>query len=118
MAKSVKVYFYDLGVRNGIIQNFAPLHLRNDAGALWENFCIVERLKLLRNRQQFVNQYFWRTYDHKEIDYLEEADGVLSGYEFKWSPTAKVKEPTDFLQTYPGSQVQRVDRSNYWRFLL
>ena len=118
VAKSVKVYFYDLGVRNGIIQNFAPLHLRNDAGALWENFCIVERLKLLRNRQQFVNQYFWRTYDHKEIDYLEEADGVLSGYEFKWSPTAKVKEPTDFLQTYPGSQVQRVDRSNYWRFLL
>lgn len=118
VAKSVKVYFYDLGVRNGIIQNFAPLHLRSDVGALWENFCIVERLKLLRNRQQFVNQYFWRTYDQKQIDYLEEADGVLSAYEFKWNPAAKVKEPTDFLQAYPGSQVERIDRSNYWRFLL
>lgn len=118
VAKSVKVYFYDVGVRNGLIQNFAPLALRNDTGALWENFCIVERLKLLHYRQQFAHQYFWRTYDQKEIDYLEEADGVLAGYEFKWSQTAKVKEPTDFLQAYPGSRVERVDRSNYWRFLL
>ena len=101
VAKSVKIYFYDLGVRNGIIQNFAPLSLRNDVGALWENFCIVERLKLLAYRQRFVNQYFWRTYDQKEIDYLEEADGILAGYEFKWNPTAKVKEPTDFLQPIP-----------------
>ena len=97
---------------------FAPLSLRNDVGALWENFCIVERLKLLRYRQQFANQYFWRTYDQKEIDYLEEADGILAGYEFKWSPSAKVKEPTDFLQAYPGSRIERIDRSNYWRFLL
>ncbi len=118
VAKSVKIYFYDLGVRNGIIQNFAPLSLRNDVGALWENFCIVERLKLLRYRQQFANQYFWRTYDQKELDYLEEADGILAGYEFKWSPTAKAKEPTDFLRAYPGSRVERIDRSNYWRFLL
>ena len=118
VTKSVKVYFYDLGVRNGLIQNFAPLSLRNDVGALWENFCIVERLKLLRYRQQFANQYFWRTYDQKEIDYLEEADGILAGYEFKWSPSAKVKEPTDFLQAYPGSRIERIDRSNYWRFLL
>lgn len=118
VAKSVKIYFYDLGVRNGLIQNFAPLALRNDIGAMWENFCIVERLKLLRYRQHFANQYFWRTYDQKEIDYLEEVDGLLHGYEFKWNPTAKVKEPTDFLQAYPGSQFERIDRSNYWRFLL
>lgn len=118
VTKSIKIYFYDLGVRNGIIQNFAPLSLRTDIGALWENFCITERLKYLRYRQQFANQYFWRTYDQKEIDYVEEADGVLSGYEFKWSSTAKVKEPTDFLQAYPGSRVERIDRSNYWRFLL
>jgi hypothetical protein len=118
VSKSVKIYFYDLGVRNGIIQNFAPLSLRNDIGALWENFCIVERLKLLHYRQRFVNPYFWRTYDQKEIDYLEDADGMLAGYEFKWSPTAKVKEPTDFLEAYPGSTVERIDRSNYWRFLL
>jgi hypothetical protein len=118
VAKSVKIYFYDLGVRNSLIQNFAPLSLRNDVGALWENFCIVERMKYLRYRQQFANQYFWRTYDQKEIDYVEEADGLLHGYEFKWNPTAKFKEPTDFLQSYPGSTVERIDRSNYWRFLL
>lgn len=118
VAKSVKIYFYDLGVRNSLIQNFAPLALRNDIGALWENFCIVERMKYLRYHQQFVNQYFWRTYDQKEIDYLEEADGRLRGYEFKWNSAAKVKEPVDFLQAYPGSTVERIDRSNYWQFLL
>ncbi|MEZ4732435.1 MAG: ATP-binding protein [Caldilineaceae bacterium] len=118
VAKSVKIYFYDLGVRNSLIQNFAPLALRNDVGALWENFCIVERMKYLRYHQQFANQYFWRTYDQKEIDYLEEAEGRLRGYEFKWNPAAKVKEPVDFLQAYPGSTVERIDRSNYWQFLL
>ena len=100
VTKSVKVYFYDLGVRNGLIQNFAPLSLRNDVGALWENFCIVERLKLLRYRQQFANQYFWRTYDQKEIDYLEEADGILAGYEFKWTPAPRSKsQPTSYRLT-------------------
>ncbi len=118
VAKSVKICFYDLGVRNSLIENFAPLALRNDVGALWENFCIVERMKYLRYHQQFANQYFWRTYDQKEIDYVEEADGLLHGYEFKWSPTAKFKEPTDFLQSYSGSTVERIDRSNYWQFLL
>jgi len=118
VAKSVKIYFYDLGVRNSLIQNFAPLSVRNDIGALWENFCIVERRKLLRYRQQFVNQHFWRTYDQKEIDYLEEVDGQVHGYEFKWSSTTKTKEPADFLQTYPGSTIQRIHRGNYWQFLL
>lgn len=118
VAKSVKIYFYDLGVRNSLIQNFAPLSVRNDTGALWENFCIVECLKLLHYRQQFANRYFWRTYGQKEIDYLEDADGQLRGYEFKWNPVAKVKEPIEFLQTYPGSTVERIDCSNYWRFLL
>lgn len=60
-------------------------------------------MKYLRYRQQFANQYFWRTYDQKEIDYLEEADGLLRGYEFKWNPAAKVKAPTDFLQAYHSS---------------
>lgn len=118
VAKSIKIYFYDLGVRNSLIQNFAPLSVRSDIGALWENFCIVERRKLLRYGQQFVNQYFWRTYDQKEIDYLEEVDGQVRGYEFKWSSTAKTKEPVDFLQAYPGSTIQRVDRGNFWQFLL
>ena len=118
VAKSIKIYFVDLGVRNSLIQNFAPISVRNDIGALWENFCVVERLKLLRYRQQFANQYFWRTYDQQEIDYLEEADGVIQGYEFKWNPGAKAKTPTDFLEGYPGSKIVRIDRSNYWQFLL
>ncbi len=118
VAKSVKIYFFDLGVRNSLIQNFAPLSVRNDIGALWENFCSVERRKLLHYQRQFVNQYFWRTYDQKEIDYLEETDGQLRGYEFKWSATGRMKDLTDFLQTYPNSTLERVDRSNYWQFLL
>ncbi len=118
VTKSVKIYFYDLGVRNSLIQNFAPLSVRSDIGALWENFCIVERRKLLHYSRQFVNQYFWRTYDQKEIDYLEEVDGQVRGYEFKWSSTSKTKSPVEFLQAYPGSTIQRVDRGNYWQFLL
>ena len=118
VTKSVKIYFYDLGVRNSLIQNFAPLSVRSDIGALWENFCIVERRKLLHYSRQFVNQYFWRTYDQKEIDYLEEVDGQVRGYEFKWSSTSKTKSPAEFLQAYPGSTIQRVDRGNYWQFLL
>lgn len=118
IAKSVKIYFYDLGVRNTLIQNFAPLALRTDLCALWENFCLVERRKFLQYNQKFANPYFWRTQDQQEIDYLEEADGQLAGYEFKWSSTAKWKEPTAFLSAYPNSTVQRVDRSNYWQFLL
>ena len=117
VGKSVKIYFYDLGVRNGLIQNFANISVRNDLGALWENFCIVERLKMLRYNQYFANRYFWRTYDQKEIDYLEETDGKISGFEFKWSPTAKLKEPLEFLEAYPGSTIQRVDRDNFWQFL-
>ena len=109
---------YDLGVRNSLIQSFAPLSVRNDIGALWENFCIVERRKLLHYQRQFVNQYFWRTYDQKEIDYLEEADGQLRGYEFKWSPAGRTREVAEFLQAYPNSTLERVDRGNYWRFLL
>lgn len=105
-------------MRNSLIQNFAPLSVRNDLGALWENFCIVERRKLLQYQRQFLSQYFWRTYDQKEIDYLEESDGQLRGYEFKWSAAGRMKELTEFLRAYPNSTLERVDRSNYWQFLL
>jgi len=83
--KTQKIYFYDVGVRNALLQAFAPLSLRNDVGALWENFCILERLKKANNTGLASNRYFWRTYDKKEIDYIEERDGVLSGFEFKWN---------------------------------
>lgn len=118
ITKSQKIYFYDLGVRNALIQAFQPLELRNDTGFMWENFCIVERMKLTKYSRRYVNRYFWRTYDQKEIDYIEEEDGVLTGYECKWSPAANMKIPEDFLQAYPGTTVERIDRKTYWRFLL
>ena len=118
VSKSIKIYFYDLGIRNSLIQNFAPLSLRTDTGALWENFCIAERLKYLKYHRITSNQYFWRTYDKKEIDYIEDSDGQIRGFEFKWSSSRRIKVPKEFLEKYPGSSVTRIDRSNYWRFLL
>ncbi|MBK8050844.1 MAG: ATP-binding protein [Anaerolineales bacterium] len=118
VAKSQKVYFYDLGVRNALLQAFAPVSLRTDVGALWENFCIVERLKYADNNGIRANRYFWRTYDQKEIDYIEERDGKLTGFECKWNPTRRMRSPKDFLDTYPGSTINQIDRTNYWRYLI
>jgi predicted AAA+ superfamily ATPase len=118
VAKSQKVFFYDLGVRNAILQAFAPLTLRTDIGSLWENFCILERLKYTDNNGMRMNRYFWRTYNQKEIDYIEERDGLLTGYECKWNPDKKLRVPELFTTTYPGSTVERIDRSNYWKYLL
>jgi uncharacterized protein len=118
IAKGQKIYFYDLGVRNAILQAYAPLELRNDVGEIWENFCIVERHKLLRNRGRRPNQYFWRTYDQREIDYIEEQDGVLTGFECKWNEARRMRQPKDFLTTYPNSVVHQIDRTNYWQYLL
>ncbi|MCH8488114.1 MAG: DUF4143 domain-containing protein, partial [Candidatus Cyclonatronum sp.] len=84
---------------------------------LWENFCVTERMKLLHNQRQFPNRYFWRTYDRKEIDYLEEAGGRLSTFEFKWSPAAKVRKPAEFFETYPHSSFEVITRENYRGFL-
>ncbi|GHO85252.1 ATPase [Dictyobacter formicarum] len=113
-----KVYFYDLGIRNMLINNFNPLRIRTDVGALWENFCVVERLKRNQNHRQFPNTYFWRTYDQKEIDYLEETGGKLHAFEFKWSSGAKVKQPDEFFATYPGSTFSLIHKDNWPSFLL
>lgn len=118
VGKTQKIYFYDVGARNALLQAFAPLSLRNDVGVLWENFCVVEFLKKANHSRIFSNRYFWRTYDQKEIDYIEERDGKLSGFEFKWSSKRTAKIPRDFLNAYPGSTVEQVDRGNYWRHLL
>lgn len=117
VTRNIKVYFYDLGVRNSLIQNFAPLALRNDTGALWENFCLIERLKYLKYNRRQAQQYFWRTYDQKEIDYIEVVDGQIEGFEFKWGTDRRIKVPREFLEQYPGSSVTRIDRSNYWQFM-
>lgn len=116
LGKQRKIYFYDLGIRNAIINNFNPLELRQDIGQLWENFFIVERLKSLHNQRRHPNSYFWRTYDGKEIDYLEEESGRLVGFECKWG-NERWKVPVDFITAYPGSEVHLVNRSNLTEFL-
>lgn len=117
ISKSIKVYFYDLGVRNSLIQNYNPLNIRSDVGALWENFCIVERLKINSLRNNFVNTYFWRTYDQKEVDYIEEGGGRYNGFEFKWAKD-KAAAPKDFLNNYANSSVSLITKNNYFEFLL
>ena len=115
ISKSIKIYFYDLGVRNSLIQNFNALSLRNDAGALWENLMIAERIRNNSHRQVRPNQYFWRTYDQKEIDYIEESGGQLSAFEFKLSGQAKI--PAEFLKSYPNSKFMTIAKNNYFDFI-
>lgn len=98
-----KIYFYDLGIRNSMINQFNPVTLRNDVGALWENFCVIERIKVRQIQKKQGPVYFWRTHDQKEIDYVEEENGVFRGFEFKWSADAKSKIPAQFLEKYQGS---------------
>ena len=115
IAKGRKVYFYDLGIRNALIKNFNDLHLRNDAGALWENFCINERLKHNHYTGRLVNPWFWRTYDQKELDFVEESGGRFAGYEFKWGGgSARGAKP--FVALYPLSTVEVIEPGTVWDF--
>ena len=118
IAKGQKIYFYDLGIRNALIQNFNPLTFRTDVGGLWENFCITERIKRNLNTRQFVNNYFWRTYDQKEIDYIEESGGNLKTFEFKYSAKANAKPPVEFLENYAGSSFEVIHQENFLNFIL
>ncbi len=112
--KGVKIYFYDNGVRNAVIRNYAPLGMRADAGALWENYCISERLKFNRYNGRWVNSYFWRTTGQQEIDYIEEADGVVSPVEFKWNPRkSHVGLPEVFKSGYDPAPLQVITPDNY-----
>lgn len=116
IGKKNKIYFYDLGIRNAVISAFNAPEEREDLGALWENFCIIERLKFLQDSDLYRNVYFWRTRDKKEIDYVEEYNGRLYGYEFKWGQ-GKYKLPESFLSEYKNSSVVLVNRSNAKEFL-
>lgn len=111
-----KYYFYDNGVRNAVINNFNPLNLRDDVGKLWENFLVVERIKKQTYQSIFSNNYFWRTWDQKEVDFVEERQGKLFGYEFKYSPS-KDRVPKDFIATYPGSEITVITSENYLDFI-
>ena len=116
IAKSRKIYFWDLGVRNVLVNNFNNLAIRNDAGALWENFCVAERMKFNMNSRKFVNSYFWRTYDQKEIDLVEEREGKLFGYEIKWGDK-KQKEPKLWKETYNNAEFKVINQKNYLDFI-
>ena len=117
LSKKVKYYFYDLGIRNALLKSFNTLDIRQDLVALWENFCILERLKFLHNQGIYPNVYFWRTHSQQEIDYLEERNGVLRGFEFKWRAPNVFHPPNVFLETYPGSTVELVTSQN-WPLLI
>lgn len=116
IAKMSRFYFYDIGIRNAIIQNFNKLDLRNDLGQLWENYLFMERLKRNSYKNIHSNIYFWRTYDQKEIDLIEEREGKLFAYEIKWNKN-KAKIPKEFLETYKNSEFKIINQENYLEFI-
>lgn len=115
--KGKKYYFYDNGIRNVLINNFTLTKMRQDKGALWENFLISERLKKNHYEDRYVNKYFWRTHDGAEIDYLEEIDGTLHAFEFKWKKD-KAKFPISFTTAYKENTTSLITKENYESFIL
>jgi predicted AAA+ superfamily ATPase len=116
--KGKKVYFYDCGIRNAILNNFKPLQSRTDVGALWENYVISERMKYLHYQNVDATQYFWRTKQQQEIDLIEDHGDILEAYEFKWNKREKVRFPQTFTENYPGSKTSAISPDNVEEFLL
>ncbi len=116
ITKNSRYYFVDNGVRNALINNFNLLELRNDAGELWENYLVIERLKRQEYLRQSANNYFWRTYTKKELDLVEERDGHLYGYEIKWG-TGKHRPPKEWITAYPNAKWTLINRDNYLEFI-
>lgn len=116
ISKTSKYFFVDVGVRNALIRNFNPLGMRNDYGELFENFFILEKIKRSLFYNMTANFYFWRTYDQKEIDLIEDRDGKLTGYECKWKDKA-TKSPDEWLKTYSNSSFKLINRDNYMEYL-
>ena len=112
VTKMAKWYFLDNGIRNAIIANYNPIELRNDIGNLWENYMVSERLKYQMNHRMAVNNYFWRTYDKQEIDFIESRDGNLFAYEFKWA-NKKSRIPGAWQKNYPDSSYEIINHDNY-----
>ena len=115
---SKKIYFYDNGIRNALISNFSQIEMRDDRGALWENFLVSERMKKLHYNKIWANSYFWRTKDQQEIDYIEEKDAAISAFEFKWSVKKQPKLNQTFKTTYHVENMQVVSPDNVEDFLL
>ena len=116
ITKNSRWYFLDNGIRNAVIANFNPLQARNDIGALWENYMISERLKYQEYKRISSNNYFWRTYEQQGIDWVEEKDGSLFGYEFKWKEE-KVKIPTQWKSAYPDASFELININNFSEWL-
>lgn len=116
--KNKKIYFYDNGIRNAVIGNFSHLNNRNDAGALWENYLVSERIKLNSYSNFYGKGYFWRTQQQQEIDYIEEVDGKLSAYEFKWNPKKTGSFPKTFINNYLVKKTEVINKNNIEHFLL
>ena len=110
-----KIYFYDLGIRNALVNNFQPVNLRGDIGALWENFIMVERLKRHQKERQYVRSYYWRSRDKQEVDLVEENGNEYNAFECKWNKTPKV--PKGFLSQYPDIHAEGITKDNYWDFI-
>jgi len=116
ITKNARYYFFDTGIRNALVNNFNPLSMRDDVGMLWENYIICERMKKQEYTGLASNNYFWRTYDKKEIDLVEERGGTLHGYEIKWSDN-KSRMPALWAETYPGATSDIITRDNYIPFI-
>ncbi len=112
-----KIYFYDNGIRNAVINAFNPIDLRNDKGALWENFLISERIKHLSYSRQYVNYYYWRTKDQQEVDWVEEKNLAVKGFEFKWSAKANYRFPKKFVENYSKDN-EVIHRDNFFDFVV
>lgn len=117
ISSSRKIYFLDNGIRNSIIGNYSPINGRSDIGALWENFLIAERQKILSYNGFHGKTYFWRTTRGQEIDYIEEINGKIYPFEFKWNPKAKTRFPTSFIETYNPETPQVIHQDNFWEWL-
>jgi len=113
-----KYYFFDNGIRNAVIAQFNRLELRDDVGALWENFIVMERVKYLTYSANVANLYFWRTYSQQEIDFVEERGKKLDGYEFKWSPKKYAKAPSEWVNAYSEASYTVITADNYQEFVL
>ncbi len=116
VSKMNKIYFYDTGMRNVVIDNLKPLKDRNDVGQLWENFLMSERQKIIAYQHTYAASYFWRTNTGAELDYVEEKDGELFGYEFKYGKS-KPRPPKSWLETYPGSTYELINKENFFKFV-
>lgn len=117
ISKTSKYFFVDIGVRNALIRNFNRLNIRNDAGELFENWFVVEKIKAAGIFEKPANFYFWRTYDQQEIDLIEERGGRLTGYEIKWSPSKRINAPNDWIEAYKNSDFNLITKENYPKFL-